>query len=138
MELQWAVTVAISCVVGGGEDLRRYWSEYLLKTHVLVYVVDSSDRSRLPLARAELHRLLKVDAQLPVVVLGNKQVIVTAVISPCQLVASLPTAHSLASVARLVITEGSVSCLRTFWLLWTGSVTNTRLLHPFSTYILLR
>ncbi|XP_062309828.1 ADP-ribosylation factor-like 10 [Osmerus eperlanus] len=59
--------------IGGGEDLRRYWSEYLLKTHVLVYVVDSSDRSRLPLARAELHRLLKVDAQLPVIVLGNKQ-----------------------------------------------------------------
>lgn len=60
--------------VGGGEDLRRYWCDYLRKTHVLVYVVDSSDRSRLPLARAELHRLLKVEPQLPVVVLGNKQV----------------------------------------------------------------
>lgn len=59
--------------IGGGEDLRLYWSEYLRKTHVLVYVVDASDRKRLPLARAELHRLLEVDAQLPVVVLGNKQ-----------------------------------------------------------------
>lgn len=67
-----------SCVfcgaVGGGEDLRRYWSDYLRKTHVLVYVVDSSDRKRFPLAKAELHRLLSVDRQLPVVVLGNKQV----------------------------------------------------------------
>lgn len=60
--------------VGGGEDLRRYWSDYLRRTHVLVYVVDSSDRSRLPLAKAELHRLLKAEPQLPVVVLGNKQV----------------------------------------------------------------
>ncbi|XP_060941198.1 ADP-ribosylation factor-like 10 [Limanda limanda] len=59
--------------IGGGEDLRRYWSEYLRKTHVLVYVVDSSDRKRLPLAKAELHRLLKAEPQLPVVVLGNKQ-----------------------------------------------------------------
>ncbi|KAA8586491.1 ADP-ribosylation factor-like 10 [Etheostoma spectabile] len=59
--------------IGGGEDLRRYWSDYLRKTHVLVYVVDSSDRSRLPLAKAELHRLLRAEPQLPVVVLGNKQ-----------------------------------------------------------------
>ncbi|XP_047235852.1 ADP-ribosylation factor-like 10 [Girardinichthys multiradiatus] len=59
--------------IGGGEDLRRYWSDYLRRTHILVYVVDSSDRSRLPLAKAELHHLLKVEPPLPVVVLGNKQ-----------------------------------------------------------------
>ncbi|XP_041808549.1 ADP-ribosylation factor-like 10 [Chelmon rostratus] len=59
--------------IGGGEDLRRYWSDYLRRTHVLVYVVDSSDKSRFPLAKAELHRLLSVEPQLPVVVLGNKQ-----------------------------------------------------------------
>ncbi|KAI3373896.1 hypothetical protein L3Q82_022466, partial [Scortum barcoo] len=59
--------------IGGGEDLRRYWSDYLRRTHVLVYVVDSSDRCRFPLAKAELHRLLRVEPQLPVVVLGNKQ-----------------------------------------------------------------
>ncbi|XP_019723496.1 ADP-ribosylation factor-like 10 isoform X1 [Hippocampus comes] len=60
--------------IGGGEDLRPYWLEYLIRTHVLVYVVDSSDRGRLPLAKLELHRLLRVQPQLPVVVLGNKQV----------------------------------------------------------------
>uniref|UniRef100_A0A3Q2ZXY2 ARF like GTPase 10 n=1 Tax=Kryptolebias marmoratus TaxID=37003 RepID=A0A3Q2ZXY2_KRYMA len=64
---------AASLLLGGGEDLRRYWLDYLRRTHVLVYVVDSSDRSRLPLAKAELHRLLRVEPQLPVVVLGNKQ-----------------------------------------------------------------
>ena len=51
-----------------------YWADYLRKTHVLVYVVDSSDRHRLPQAKSELHRLLKANAKLPVVVLGNKQV----------------------------------------------------------------
>ncbi|XP_048853611.1 ADP-ribosylation factor-like 10 [Brienomyrus brachyistius] len=59
--------------IGGGEDLRMYWTEYLRKTHILVYVVDSSDRQRLPLAKEELHRLLTAAEQLPVVVLGNKQ-----------------------------------------------------------------
>ncbi|KAG7484698.1 hypothetical protein MATL_G00052840 [Megalops atlanticus] len=59
--------------IGGGEDLRMYWTEYLRKTHILVYVVDSADRGRLPMAKDELHRLLRADCQLPVVVLGNKQ-----------------------------------------------------------------
>ncbi|XP_024289840.2 ADP-ribosylation factor-like 10 [Oncorhynchus tshawytscha] len=59
--------------IGGAEDLRMYWAEYLGKTHALVYVVDSSDRPRLPQAKAELHRLLRLHSQLPVVVLGNKQ-----------------------------------------------------------------
>ncbi|KAM6984623.1 ADP-ribosylation factor-like 10 [Aplochiton taeniatus] len=63
--------------IGGGENLRRYWSEYIRKTHVLVYVVDASDRRRLPLAKEELHHLLRVDTQLPVVVLGSKQVTLT-------------------------------------------------------------
>ncbi|XP_077597494.1 ADP-ribosylation factor-like 10 [Stigmatopora nigra] len=59
--------------IGGGEELRGYWVEYLMKTHVLVYVVDSSDRDRLPVAKLELHRLLGARPQLPVVVLANKQ-----------------------------------------------------------------
>ncbi|XP_055729832.1 ADP-ribosylation factor-like protein 10 isoform X2 [Salvelinus fontinalis] len=65
--------------IGGGEDLRMYWAEYLGKTHALVYVVDSSDRRRLPQAKAELHRLLRLHSQLPVVVLGNKQVTLTII-----------------------------------------------------------
>ncbi|MFT7796498.1 ADP-ribosylation factor-like protein 10 isoform X2 [Arapaima gigas] len=59
--------------IGGGEDLRVYWTEYLRRTHILVYVVDSSDRRRLPLAKDELHRLLRAETHFPVVVLGNKQ-----------------------------------------------------------------
>ncbi|XP_066572547.1 ADP-ribosylation factor-like 10 [Amia ocellicauda] len=59
--------------IGGSENLRSYWVEYLKKAHVLVYVVDSSDRERLPLAKDQLHQLLTADSQLPLVILGNKQ-----------------------------------------------------------------
>ncbi|GAA6082462.1 ADP-ribosylation factor-like 10 isoform X1 [Tachysurus ichikawai] len=59
--------------IGGSEDLRAYWADFLSRAHVLLYVVDSSDRSRLPLAKDELHRLLSIDTRLPVVILGNKQ-----------------------------------------------------------------
>ncbi|XP_061818650.2 ADP-ribosylation factor-like 10 [Nerophis lumbriciformis] len=59
--------------IGGGKELRQYWSEYLIRTHILVYVVDSSDRSRFHLAKSELHHLLKGQPQLPVVILCNKQ-----------------------------------------------------------------
>ncbi|KAF5892300.1 ADP-ribosylation factor-like protein 9 [Clarias magur] len=59
--------------IGGGEDLRAYWADFLKRAHILMYVVDASDTRRLPLAKNELHRLLSIDAQLPVVILGNKQ-----------------------------------------------------------------
>ncbi|KAM9728818.1 ADP-ribosylation factor-like 10 [Menidia menidia] len=59
--------------IGGGEDLRGYWRDYLTRAHVLVFVVDSADQNRLPAAREELHRLMGAEPQLPVVVLGNKQ-----------------------------------------------------------------
>ncbi|XP_007244487.3 ADP-ribosylation factor-like 10 [Astyanax mexicanus] len=80
--------------IGGGEDLRVYWTDFLRRTHILVYVVDSSDRSRLPVAKDELHRLLRVDTQLPVVILGNKQDKPNAVSVP-----ELRDALSLGSVA---------------------------------------
>ncbi|XP_030216595.1 ADP-ribosylation factor-like 10 isoform X2 [Gadus morhua] len=59
--------------IGGDQELRCYWLEYLRKTDILVYVVDASDRQRLPLARQELQLLLKMERHLPVVVLANKQ-----------------------------------------------------------------
>lgn len=40
---------------------------------VLVFMVDSADRLRLPWARQELHKLLDKDPDLPVVVVANKQ-----------------------------------------------------------------
>ncbi|KFW03586.1 ADP-ribosylation factor-like 10, partial [Fulmarus glacialis] len=47
--------------VGGNQNLRAYWPHYLSQAHVLVFVVDSVDRSRLLTARQELHALLAAE-----------------------------------------------------------------------------
>lgn len=60
--------------MGGSYNLRAYWPLYLSDAHVLVFVVDSVDRSRLLTARQELHALLAEEPRLPLVVLANKQV----------------------------------------------------------------
>lgn len=60
--------------MGGSQNLRAYWPHYLSQAHVLVFVVDSVDRSRLLTARQELHALLAAEPRLPLVVLANKQV----------------------------------------------------------------
>uniref|UniRef100_A0A8C5N3A1 ARF like GTPase 10 n=1 Tax=Leptobrachium leishanense TaxID=445787 RepID=A0A8C5N3A1_9ANUR len=59
--------------VGGSFNLRTYWLQYLKNAHIIVFVVDSTDERRLPLARHELHRLLEAAPQLPIMVLANKQ-----------------------------------------------------------------
>ncbi|ELW47990.1 ADP-ribosylation factor-like protein 10 [Tupaia chinensis] len=59
--------------IGGSQNLRFYWKEFVNEVDVLVFVVDSADRPRLPWARQELHKLLDKDPDLPVVVVANKQ-----------------------------------------------------------------
>lgn len=59
--------------IGGMEKLRDYWQMYLCKARVLVFVVDSSDPERFPLAKRLLHQLLLADPYLPLVLLANKQ-----------------------------------------------------------------
>lgn len=44
--------------VGGQKSLRSYWRNYFESTDGLVWVVDSTDRARLPDCRRELHLLL--------------------------------------------------------------------------------
>lgn len=60
--------------VGGTEKLRDYWRMYLGKARVMVFVVDSADPERFPLAKRLLHQLLSADPCLPLVLLANKQV----------------------------------------------------------------
>ncbi|XP_076844813.1 ADP-ribosylation factor-like protein 9 isoform X2 [Brachyhypopomus gauderio] len=59
--------------IGGGEKVRGYWQMYLSRARVLVFVVDSADAARFPLAKTHLHQLLAADPYLPLVVLANKQ-----------------------------------------------------------------
>ncbi|KAM9143593.1 ADP-ribosylation factor-like protein 9 [Pangshura tecta] len=59
--------------IGGSESLRSYWKMYLPRVLVLIYVVDSADHERFPLAKQLLHQLIQNDSTLPVVILANKQ-----------------------------------------------------------------
>uniref|UniRef100_A0A8V5FPS3 Uncharacterized protein n=1 Tax=Melopsittacus undulatus TaxID=13146 RepID=A0A8V5FPS3_MELUD len=59
--------------IGGSESLRSYWKMYLPKVLLLIYVVDSADHARLPVAKQLLHQLIQNNSTLPVVVLANKQ-----------------------------------------------------------------
>ncbi|KAJ0065610.1 hypothetical protein NL108_013744 [Boleophthalmus pectinirostris] len=61
--------------VGGQASLRRNWKQYLDDVQALVFVVDSTDKDRLPEAAKALRRILsedKVDG-LPLMVLANKK-----------------------------------------------------------------
>ena len=44
--------------VGGQEKLRPLWRHYFQNTQGLIFVVDSTDRSRMAEAREELHKLI--------------------------------------------------------------------------------
>ena len=60
--------------VGGHAQARRLWREYMFASTRLIFVVDVSNRSRLPEARHELLSVLNdEDTQhVPMLVLGNK------------------------------------------------------------------
>ena len=61
--------------VGGGYDVRRYWSAYYSKAHAVVFVVDATDRRRLQEISVALRALLDEEALLglPLLLLANKQ-----------------------------------------------------------------
>ena len=47
--------------VGGQVSIRTYWRNFFEETDGLIWVVDSSDKSRLEMCREELHDLLKAE-----------------------------------------------------------------------------
>ncbi|KAJ6653624.1 hypothetical protein lerEdw1_009058 [Lerista edwardsae] len=59
--------------IGGSESLRDYWKMYLPRVLLLIYVVDSADHVRLPVAKKLLHQLVQNNSTLPLMVLANKQ-----------------------------------------------------------------
>uniref|UniRef100_A0A8D0BG96 ARF like GTPase 9 n=1 Tax=Salvator merianae TaxID=96440 RepID=A0A8D0BG96_SALMN len=59
--------------IGGTESLRGYWKMYLPRVLLLIYVVDSADHKRLPVAKKLLHQLIQSNSTLPVMILANKQ-----------------------------------------------------------------
>lgn len=62
--------------LGGQTSIRPYWRCYYADTKAVVYVVDSSDRERLGINKAELLAMLSEDelADAKLLVFANKQV----------------------------------------------------------------
>lgn len=61
--------------VGGQSTIRSYWRNYFEQTDAIVWVVDSSDKRRLGIAKAELEKVLKQEklAGATLLVFANKQ-----------------------------------------------------------------
>ena len=61
--------------VGGQDKIRQLWKHYYQNTQALIYVVDSSDKERIEIAREELQKMLSEDELKDAVllVLANKQ-----------------------------------------------------------------
>ena len=61
--------------VGGQDKIRNLWKHYYSNTEGLIFVVDSSDKNRIELARDELHKILAEEEMKDAIVLvfANKQ-----------------------------------------------------------------
>ena len=61
--------------LGGQSEIRPYWRCYYPKTNAVVFVIDSSDKERLDIAKQELFLLLQEDdlKGVPIAILANKQ-----------------------------------------------------------------
>ncbi|XP_016991047.1 ADP-ribosylation factor-like protein 3 isoform X2 [Drosophila rhopaloa] len=61
--------------IGGQWKIRPYWKNYFANTDVLIYVIDCTDRARLPEAGSELFEMLMDNRlkQIPVLIFANKQ-----------------------------------------------------------------
>ncbi|XP_002740037.1 ADP-ribosylation factor-like protein 3 [Saccoglossus kowalevskii] len=61
--------------IGGRENVRSYWDNFIQDTQVLTFVVDSTDTNRFALAMDELRKVLSDERMdgVPVIVVANKQ-----------------------------------------------------------------
>lgn len=50
--------------LGGQTSIRPYWRCYFANTDAVIYVVDSSDRERMSVSKAELLQMLEVTKQM--------------------------------------------------------------------------
>jgi len=60
--------------VGGQTSIRKLWKHYFTGAHAIVYVIDSSDKERLDLAKEELYGLMNDEElrEAKLLVLANK------------------------------------------------------------------
>ena len=73
-EIRIGSTLLAMTDVGGHQQARRLWRDYMYSSTRLIFVVDASNRKRIPEARYELFNVLKDDEtrNIPILVLANK------------------------------------------------------------------
>ena len=73
MEIVWLLNELED--IGGQDRLRGLWKHYYHGSHGIIFVIDSSDKGRIELAREELYKLMDQDElrNAAVLVLANKQ-----------------------------------------------------------------
>lgn len=61
--------------IGGQESLRSSWNTYFADSDFVIFVVDSTDRERLPISKLELQKMLTHEdlSKVRLLVLANKQ-----------------------------------------------------------------
>lgn len=73
-EIQIGSTRLAMTDVGGHQQARRLWRDYLYSSTRLIFVIDASNRDRIGEARYELFQILKDDETrfIPILILANK------------------------------------------------------------------
>jgi ADP-ribosylation factor-like protein 5B len=61
--------------IGGQDSLRTFWHTYYTNTSAIIVVIDSTDKARLHIAKAELHKMaeLSMVKDASILVYANKQ-----------------------------------------------------------------
>ncbi|EDO28892.1 predicted protein [Nematostella vectensis] len=74
-EIVWKNIHFIMWDIGGQESLRSAWNTYYTNTEFLILVIDSTDRERLAISKAELYQMLANEElkQAALLILANKQ-----------------------------------------------------------------
>lgn len=74
-EVVWKNIRFLMWDIGGQESLRSAWNTYYTNTEFLIVVVDSTDRERLAVTKAELYNMLNHEdlKQAGVLIFANKQ-----------------------------------------------------------------
>jgi GTP-binding protein SAR1 len=73
-EVKFGSTLLAVTDIGGHQQVRRLWREYMFASTRLIFIIDASNRQRLPEARYELLNILNDDdiKSVPLLILANK------------------------------------------------------------------
>ncbi|VEL28029.1 unnamed protein product [Protopolystoma xenopodis] len=74
-EVKWQNLHLIMWDIGGQESLRASWDTYYTGSEIVIFVVDSTDRTRIPTTKEELYKILVVEGlrKAKILLFANKQ-----------------------------------------------------------------